>query len=416
MQHFFFDTCSLLNEEKKIFQLNEKFYISSITLKQLQNIKTSFNKDSQTKYQARKLINKLSKNKNKYQVILYQQEWDNQIKKIPVLSDNNDSRIIYSAIQLQKKENIIFVTQDICCRQIAAAAGLKVKYIQQEDTNYTGYITVQYNNDDEFDDLYEKIYSNKIINELKLHQNEYILIQDQNKRIVDKYKVIQNDITRVQERESLYSMMFGDIQPKDQYQSIAIDCLQSNKITLLRGKPGSGKSFLSLAFLFQQLERHQIDKIIIFCNTVATHGAAKLGYYSGSRTEKLLDSQIGNFLSSKLGDKQKVMEMIQAGTLVLLPMSDIRGYDTSGMKAGVYITQAQNMDIELMKLALQRVGQDGICILDGDDQAQLDLGMYAGSNNGLRRVSEVFRGQSIYGQVTLPNIYRSQIADIAERM
>ena len=97
-------------------------------------------------------------------------------------------------------------------------------------------------------------------------------------------------------------------------------------------------------------------------------------------------------------------------------MSDIRGYDTSGMKAGVYITQAQNMDIELMKLALQRVGQDGICILDGDDQAQLDLGMYAGSNNGLRRVSEVFRGQSIYGQITLPNIYRSQIADIAERM
>jgi len=33
-------------------------------------------------------------------------------------------------------------------------------------------------------------------------------------------------------------------------------------------------------------------------------------------------------------------------------MSDIRGFDTSGMKAGVYITEAQNLDINLIKLAL----------------------------------------------------------------
>jgi hypothetical protein len=33
-------------------------------------------------------------------------------------------------------------------------------------------------------------------------------------------------------------------------------------------------------------------------------------------------------------------------------MADIRGYDTTGMRAGIYITEAQNMDTELMKLAL----------------------------------------------------------------
>lgn len=70
---------------------------------------------------------------------------------------------------------------------------------------------------------------------------------------------------------------------------------------MLRGPAGSGKSLLSLGYLFQKLESNEIDKIIIFCNTVSARNAAKLGFYPGSRSEKLLDSQIGNMLSSKLG-------------------------------------------------------------------------------------------------------------------
>lgn len=97
-------------------------------------------------------------------------------------------------------------------------------------------------------------------------------------------------------------------------------------------------------------------------------------------------------------------------------MSDIRGYDTTGMKAGIYITEAQNLDIELMRLALQRVGDDSICILDGDDQAQVDLSIYGGTNNGLRRVSEIFRGADFYGEVTLQKIHRSRIAELAQLM
>ena len=67
---------------------------------------------------------------------------------------------------------------------------------------------------------------------------------------------------------------------------------------------------------------------------------------------KLLDSQIGNFLSSKLGSKLEVEKLIESDKLILLPMSDVRGYDTTGMQAGIYITEAQNLDISLMKLAL----------------------------------------------------------------
>lgn len=138
--------------------------------------------------------------------------------------------------------------------------------------------------------------------------------------------------------------------------------------------------------------------------------------YPGSRTEKLLDSQIGNLLESKLGDRIAVERLIDDGQLVLLPMSDIRGYDTTGMNAAIYISEAQNLDIELMRLALQRIGEDSICILDGDSNAQVDLSMYAGDNNGMRRVSQVFRGSDIYGEVTLKQIYRSKIAELAQQL
>ena len=109
---------------------------------------------------------------------------------------------------------------------------------------------------------------------------------------------------------------------------------------MVKGPAGSGKTFLSLAFLLHKLEKNKIDKIIIFCNTVATKDSAKLGYYPGTRDEKLLDSQIGNLLISKFGGRYEVERMIEEEKLVLLPMSDIRGYDTSGMRAGVYISEA----------------------------------------------------------------------------
>ena len=127
-----------------------------------------------------------------------------------------------------------------------------------------------------------------------------------------------------------------------------------------------------------KLDRGDLDRIIVFCNTVATANSAKLGYLPGTRDEKLLDSQIGNLLISKFGGRDGVEQLIEENKLVLLPMSDIRGYDTSGMKAGIYISEAQNLDRPLIKLALQRVGEDCVCIIDGDEKTQVDDIHFAG--------------------------------------
>ena len=74
------------------------------------------------------------------------------------------------------------------------------------------------------------------------------------------------------------------------------------------------------------------------------------------------------------------------------------------------------MDIALINLALQRIGDDSICIIDGDCDAQIDLPAFEGNRNGMKRLSEVFRGHDLYGEVELQNIYRSRIASIAQEM
>ena len=162
-----------------------------------------------------------------------------------------------------------------------------------------------------------------------------------NEEIIDKM-IWDGDTYRTISYGNLNSTYFGNVKPfkNDPYQALAVDSFLNNKITMIKGPAGSGKTFLSLAFLLNALERNKIDKIIVFCNTVATKNSAKLGFYPGTRDEKLLDSQIGNLLSSKLGDKMMVEKLIDENKLVLLPLSDIRGYDTTGMRAGIYISEA----------------------------------------------------------------------------
>ena len=70
----------------------------------------------------------------------------------------------------------------------------------------------------------------------------------------------------------------------------------------------------------------------------------------------------------------------------------------------------------MMKLALQRIGEDSICIIDGDTEAQVDLPMYANFYNGMKRASKIFRGQDVYGEVKLQKIHRSKIAQVADNM
>lgn len=409
----FYDTSSLLLKVGNLFDENVPFAISSITLDELENIKTSSNKDQEVKYAARKLLHMLDENIENVKIVIFKEKMLIPIQEAE-LTITNDSKILACAIECAKGDEVCFYTNDLALKTIARIFFADVASVNEDnEDDYTGFIDVALDNDE-----MGEFYSNFTDNRFNLLPNQYLIVREKDGgEIVDRL-CWNGEAYRHLDYQNFNSKWFGDVRPMkgDVYQAFAADSLANNQITMLKGPAGSGKTYLALGFLLNRLDKGKLDKIIVFCNTVATKNSAKLGFYPGTRDEKLLDSQIGNLLSSKFGGKIEVERMIQEEKLVLLPMSDIRGYDTTGMRAGIYISEAQNLDISLMKLALQRIGEDSICIIDGDCKTQVDSIEFAGANNGMRRASRIFRGADIYGEVTLKNIHRSKIAMIAEQM
>ena len=88
----FYDTCSLLKKVDTLFD-EGKFAISSITLEELENIKTSANKDPDVKYAARKLIHILDEHYDEYDLHIYTKS-DGEIILEKELELNNDAKIL----------------------------------------------------------------------------------------------------------------------------------------------------------------------------------------------------------------------------------------------------------------------------------------------------------------------------------
>lgn len=115
----FYDTCSLLLEDESA--LDEKFAISSLTLEELENIKTSSHKDDETKYLARKLTKFLATNPSKYTVHIYRTSMVNIIEtnNLPV---TNDTKILATAYDYERNfcpDDMLFVTNDLALMNIA---------------------------------------------------------------------------------------------------------------------------------------------------------------------------------------------------------------------------------------------------------------------------------------------------------
>ena len=400
--------------------LVDPFVLSQMTLQELEALKDNKNKSESTRRKARNAIKFLKKHATLYYTVPMNTDILRYMDRFKMV-DNPDNRICASAAYFNRHmigdEEVEFLTMDVSCENIARDVfNLKIydgtDLLELANKEYTGYTTITMD-----DDKMAEFYQSPGDNTYDLKRNQYIVVKNESDEVVDIQK--WDGTAYVPLKDSpIKSKFFGNIKAynNDIYQRMAIDALNTNKITMLKGRAGTGKSYLAVGWMMHALETHKIDKIICFCNTVATMDSAKLGYYPGSRDEKLLDAQIGNFLKSKFGDKDYVKRMIDEGKLELYPLSDIRGFETGEIPCAVYITEAQNMSVNLMKLALQRISDSAVCIIDGDYNTQVDLASYAGSNNGMRRVSEVYRGKSVYGEVKLINNYRSEIANIAELM
>ena len=324
--------------------------------------------------------------------------------------DIMDNRIVACA----KENGYGILTNDLNMYTTAKDFGLEVKSYNEQDTTldmYKGFKEVKLSSSEliEFNiaSLGENVYD--------LNINEYLILTDElgNKEV---FIWTGESHERVKENLRFTSDLLGEFKARDIYQLIAMDSIIRNQFTMIRGHAGTAKTQSALSYAIQEVRQgRNYDKLIVITNNLPAKNAWYNGWVKGSLLEKLMDSSIGNMLSSKLGDKDYVQDLVKANKLEIIPLSDVRGWEATPNSI-VLISEAQNFNISAMQLAIQRIPETCKLIIEGDNETQLDDKSFEGLNNGMTRVSEIFKGQDYFGTVELQNIYRSQLARQADLM
>lgn len=409
----FLDTNALLNLGENAFK--ERFIIAQKTLEEIENIKISSNKDNEIKYKARNIARLLDTNENSYDVIAYSPE----IKRIidnHFLSETPDNIILASAYYCNLNEPVLVCSDDLNCKFISRNIfGLTTKGINEINLvknldEYTGYKDVTLS-DEEMSYFY--LHSNENIYGCLM--NEYLIIRKSDGEVVDTLRWNGTEFKKVCNK-TVKSTMFGDkIKPKDVYQSCVIDSIYNNTMTAISGKAGSGKSLLSLITIMNLIETGKYDRVVIMYNPTKARGAIDMGYYSGSAIEKGMQNSIGSILTTKFGDRFAVDMLIQQDKIRLISMADVRGMEVRDNEI-LYISEAQNTSIELLKLCLSRASSECKIIIEGDYDSQVDSYLFDGTSNGMKRAIEVLKGEEEFGYIHLPNIWRSKIAALVDKL
>lgn len=398
----FYDTNALLELTDEI--LNEHFAISSVTLEELENIKTSRNKTEEVRYKARKVVHLLNDNPDKYNTVFYK---DDAVKILEDfgLEPTPDNKICACAKYFSHDNDIVFVTNDLCCKTIARDIYcLKVGEAKSSDDIYKGYKEITMTEEE-----MAYFFSNMNYNIYQLKINEYLIISNIPKDNVYKWNGEQYVLVTP---TSFKSMNFGHIKPLDTIQQCACDSITNNQITMLFGRAGSGKTLLPMAYANAMMDKGKYNNITFIYSYDTLNGAKDLGYEKGDHVTKLLNyGAIGGILSSKYGDMYEVEKKVDSGEINIIPTAYIRGISLK--KSIVIVTEAQNLDVYTLKTIIQRCENDCKLIIEGDMIEQKDTNI---TQVGMKRFSEIFSGNDCVGIVKLKSNYRSKISELADSM
>ena len=397
-----FDTNAILTDCTDISNV----LISSKTLEELENIKSSSHKDNDIKYKARVAVRAIREQKPEI-VVVQKSDYD-KIEELG-LEITNDNLIIASAWRYSQENSIVFVTNDILCGLIAEKYfGLNVENLKETNDNvYKGYRVVQ-PTDEELSQVYSKDNCENIFGCLV---NEYVIINDSDGNFCDVVKWTGEKYATLNTKP-FKSRAFSNVKPLDEIQRCAFDSIVTNDITVLYGRSGSGKTTIPLSYIMSNVENQKYKKCVIIYDFETLKGAKTLGFTPGTLNEKIItQGAIGNILSSKFGDMSEVERLMASGMIEIIPTANIRGYEISSDEI-CFVTEGQNLDTYTLKTIIQRCKAGAKIIIEGDIIEQHD-------NNrevGLLKMIEVFKGYKSFGCVKLKNNYRSEIGELADRL
>lgn len=151
-------------------------------------------------------------------------------------------------------------------------------------------------------------------------------------------------------------------------QKKAKEVVINNDVTVLKGKAGSGKTFLACQIALDMLFKRDVSKIIITRPTVSKE---EIGFLPGDMKDKL-DPWLAPIYANLhlLYNKDKINKELDEGNIEVLPFAFMRG--RTAVDSVVIVDEAQNVTHSQMEMVIGRLGQNSKMIICGDT-SQIDL-------------------------------------------
>lgn len=389
----FYDTNALLVLQEKV--LEEKFFISSVTLQELEHIKTSRNKDDEIKYKARKILHILDENEDKYEVIIYDKNIEEMIISLS-LDDTPDNKICASCSSISKDNDIVFVTNDLCCKTIAHYIfGLEVESVtNRKDSIYRGYKIVEGNTD-----IINNVMSSMNYNEWNI--NEYLIIHNTEDNSMKEMRFDGEKFVALKLPSSKY------IKGKNSLQRCALDALMNPEITIcaVLGGYGSGKTFLCMQMALHAIQEKGTQSKILGVREARGEGK-EVGFLPGD-----LENKTENFflpLVQQLNGGEFELESLkQRGILESNIPFYLKG--TTYNETVILCDEAEDLTESQIRLVGTRLGQNSKIFFAGDYKQSV---LNKTTDNALIKMCNEFKGNKRFACICLDEDVRSETSKL----
>ena len=188
------------------------------------------------------------------------------------------------------------------------------------------------------------------------------------------------------------------------------------KLITIQGVAGTGKTLLALAYSLEQSKKF---KQIILARPIVPLSNKDIGFLPGDIDDKIspyMEPLWDNLSFIKdqfpINDKKYkyINKLINDEKILITPLAYIRGRSISN--AIFIIDEAQNLTPHEVKTIITRAGENCKIIFTGDIN-QIDTPYLDEKSNGLSYIIDRLKGQKIFAHITLNNVERSELANIA---
>lgn len=369
---------------------------------------------------------------------------------MPGIEKINDNRIIATALQWKadsgtKYEKIAVISKDINFRIMANAFGIDAedyesdKNIQTLDELYTGFAKLSLCEPDLITEIYQKgffqvsLLSKNSQSQINvLFPNQCLELEVDGKTVLAIFKKAKGILECVKKpkliNEETSKRGKLAIAPRNVEQALAYRLLMDPSISLvaLSGTAGTGKTLLALSAAFEQLgTQHHSIRVYRPNEEIGN----KVGFLPGDLGDKFapwMEPIFDNFRviikeddqgygkpDGKSGNKMTIAYLMERGMLEISPLNFVRGRSIGD--SFMIVDEAQNITPKLAKTILTRAGEGTKVVLTGDC-SQIDTPYLDSISNGLTHVIERFKGQEIFGTITLRQGERSEFSKLVAQL